>query len=132
MKKFLLLILCVLFVLAGCSKDEKSEELPEFVEVVIQTPESINVNEEVVIEALVTQGDEKVEDAKKVEFELWKSDQETHEKVLGEHQGNGIYAITKTFQESGDYFVIAHVTARAMHNMPKKEFRVIPAEKTTE
>jgi hypothetical protein len=132
MKKFLLLILCVLFVLAGCSKDEKSEELPEFVEVVIQTPESINVNEEVVIEALVTQGDEKVEDAKKVEFELWKSEQETHEKVIGEHQGNGIYAITKTFQEAGDYFVIAHVTARDMHNMPKKDFVVVPVDSTTE
>lgn len=33
------------------------------------------MNEEVVIEALVTQGDEKVEAAKKIEFELWKSDQ---------------------------------------------------------
>jgi hypothetical protein len=132
MKRILFLSLCVLFVLAGCSKDEKLDELPEFVEVVIKTPETINVNEEVVIEALVTQGDEKVEDAEKVEFELWKSDQETHEKILGEHQGNGIYTIKKTFQEAGDYFVIAHVTARDMHNMPKKEFRVIPAEKTTE
>jgi len=72
----------------------------------------------------VTQGDEKVEDAKKVEFELWKSDQESHEKVLGKHQGNGVYSISQTFQEDGEYTVIAHVTARDMHNMPKKEFSV--------
>jgi predicted transcriptional regulator YdeE len=76
------------------------------------------------IEAHVTQGDEKVEDAKKVEFELWKSDQESHEKVLGKHQGNGFYSISQTFQEDGEYTVIAHVTARDMHNMPKKEFSV--------
>jgi hypothetical protein len=129
MKKVLFLTLCVLFVLAGCSKEQTSEELPEFVEVFIQIPENINVNEEVVIEARVTQGDEKVEDAKKVEFEIWKSDQETYEKVLGEHQGDGIYSISKTFSDEGDYFVIAHVTARDMHNMPKKEFKVIASAK---
>lgn len=48
----------------------------------------------------------------------------THEKVLGEHLGNGVYVVTTTFQEAGNYFVIAHVTARDMHNMPKMEFTV--------
>ncbi|MFB3161963.1 FixH family protein [Neobacillus sp. 179-J 1A1 HS] len=93
-------------------------------EVVIELPKIIKVNKEVFIEAHVTQGNEKVEDAKKVEFEIWKSDEETHEKVLCEHQGNGIYSISKNFSVEGDYFVIAHVTARDMHNMPKKEFTV--------
>ncbi|MFB3167677.1 FixH family protein [Neobacillus sp. 179-C4.2 HS] len=124
MKKVLFITLCVLFALAGCSKEQKSEELPEFVEVVIELPEIIKVNEEVVIEAHIKQGNEKVEDAQKVEFELWKSDQETHEKILGDHQGDGIYSISKTFLKEGGYFVIAHVTARDMHNMPKKEFTV--------
>lgn len=43
---------------------------------------------------------------------------------FGKHQGEGVFSITKTFQEVGDYTVIAHVTARDMHNMPKKEFIV--------
>ncbi|WP_394237526.1 FixH family protein [Niallia oryzisoli] len=81
-----------------------------------------------VIEALVTQGDEKVEDAKKVEFEISKSGQENSEKIIGKHQGNGIYSITESFQEAGDYSVIAHVTSRDMHTMPKKEFTVLPSE----
>lgn len=101
MKKVLFITLCVLFALAGCSKEQKSEELPEFVEVVIELPEIIKVNEEVVIEAHIKQGNEKVEDAQKVEFELWKSDQETHEKILGDHQGDGIYSISKTFLKEG-------------------------------
>lgn len=98
------------------------------VEVVIETPETIKVNEEVVIKVLVTQGDEKVEDADKVEFEINKSGEETSEKIIGRHKGDGIYFITKTFQDVGEYSVIAHVTARDMYNMPKKEFTVVPAE----
>lgn len=124
MKKILFLTLFILFILAGCSKDEKSIEVPALLEVEINTPETINVNQEVVIEAFVKQGDENVEDAKKVELEIQKSGQETSEKLLGKHKGNGIYSITKTFKEVGDYSVIAHVTARDMHNMPKKEITV--------
>ncbi|WP_394237524.1 hypothetical protein [Niallia oryzisoli] len=43
MKKILLFLSCGLLVLSGCSKDEKSDELPSLVEIVIQTPETINV-----------------------------------------------------------------------------------------
>ena len=81
-----------------------------------------------IIEAVVTQGKENVEDANKVEFEIRKSGQETNEKIIGKHQGNGIYSINKTFQEAGDYSIIAHVTARDMHNMPKKEFTVVQSQ----
>ena len=91
-----------------------------------------HVNEEVVNEALVTQGDEEVKDANEVKFEIWKSGQEEHKKIIGKHQGNGIYSITKTFQEEGDYSIIAHVTARDMHNMPKKDIIVGPSENPTE
>ncbi|MCM3669002.1 FixH family protein [Mesobacillus maritimus] len=124
MKKVFLLAFCILFVLTGCSEEEQPSEIPELLEVEIRTPETINVNEEVIIEALVTQGDEKVDDATTVEFEIWKSGEEEHEKVEGENKGNGIYSITRTFQEEGEYSVISHVTARDMHNMPKKEFTV--------
>lgn len=50
---------CLCGLLTGCS-NEKTVEAPALLEVVIQTPETINVNEKVVIEALVTQGDENV------------------------------------------------------------------------
>lgn len=124
MKKIFLLAFCILFVLTGCSQKERPSEIPELLEVEIRTPETINVNEEVTIEVLITQGDEKVEETTRMEFEIWKAGEEEHEMIEGENKGNGIYSITRTFQEEGEYFVISHVTARDMHNMPKKEFTV--------
>ncbi|WP_276399872.1 hypothetical protein [Halalkalibacterium halodurans] len=35
-----------------------------------------------------------------------------------------IYYVDKTFPEPGHYYVIAHVTARGMHNMSKIEIEV--------
>jgi hypothetical protein len=127
MKKFVFVFFSLFIVLAGCSQtDEESEpvsanKVPDMIEVIIQTPETIHPNEEVVIEVLVTQGDEKVDDANEVKFEIRKSGQDELEMLDGIHQGNGIYSVEKTFDADGTYIVIAHVTARDMHNMPKKE-----------
>jgi hypothetical protein len=73
----------------------------------------------------VTQGDEKVEDAKKVEFEIWKSDEETHEKVLGEHQGNGIYSISKTFCRRGGITLLSPMLRQQTCTIcPKRNLRL--------
>ncbi|PAQ16173.1 hypothetical protein CD798_03615 [Bacillaceae bacterium SAOS 7] len=129
MKKLIVLLLCALFVGAGCSKEEKKveenkSEVVAPLEVKIQLPETIKTNENIKIEALVKQGEEKVADADKVEFEVWKGDAKDHEMIVAKHQGGGVYSIEKTFSEDGNYAVIAHVTARDLHNMPKKEFVV--------
>ncbi|HHY72928.1 MAG TPA: FixH family protein [Bacillus bacterium] len=88
-------------------------------------PSPIEVSHEVTFEATVTQGDEKVDDASDVEFELWKNGEEIHEKIKAEHQGDGIYSIKHSFAETGTYNVITHVTARDMHTMPQREFNVV-------
>lgn len=124
MKKALFAAISLLFILSSCSKEEKLDKLPEIVEVEIQIPDTINVDNEVTLKALVTQGKEKVEDATEVNFEIAKLGQETGEKIIGKHQGQGIYSITKTFKETCGYSLTVHVTARDMHTMPKKEFRV--------
>ncbi|MEH7886935.1 FixH family protein [Bacillus sp. JJ1609] len=125
MRKAIILLVCILLLLIGCSKEnDDAEDIPELLEVTLSIPEAIQVNQEVAIEAAVTQGQEKVEDADDVKFEVKKAGHDTSEEIIGKHQGNGIYAITKTFQEAGSYTVTAHVTARSMHNMPTKEFKV--------
>jgi hypothetical protein len=130
MKKLAFLFLSLLLVMVGCGKENESQSSnqagspPEIIEVVIATPETINVNEEVTLEAAVTQGDEKVDDANEVKFEVWKIGQEEHEKMEATNNGNGVYSIKKTFTEEGHYSLIAHVTARSMHSMPKKDFTV--------
>jgi outer membrane lipoprotein-sorting protein len=127
MKKFLFLSLAIvllLFISACNNKDNSGEELPEFVEVELTiNPENGQVNDPITFEAKVTQGDENVEDAE-VTFEIWRAKDEKHEKIDVKHAEKGIYRLEKPLEQEGTYYIISHVTARDMHNMPKKEFIV--------
>jgi hypothetical protein len=138
MKKILLMFAFFSLLLAACNnqtpekKEGETEEL-QMIDVAIQLdPEKADPGQEVTIKAAVTQGNEKVEDADEVKFEIWKHGTENHEMVEGKHEGEGIYSIKKTFNEEGTYYVVAHVTARGMHNMPKKEFIIGHPSHTTE
>lgn len=130
MKKLIILLFLVL-TLAGCSnknETQSKEKIPELIEVSVETvPADLKPNEEIMIQAKITQGKEVVTDADDMKFEIWKEgapDQE-HEKIKGElNKEEGTYFVKKTFNEPGLYYVIAHVTARGMHNMPQVELEV--------
>lgn len=125
MKSFLMILFTsTIFILGGCAQESKEESLPEMVDVEIVLPQVINKGETVPLKARITQGKEHVNDADSVQFEIWKEGQETHEKLDAKNTESGIYAIQKSFSEAGKYTIIAHVTARDMHNMPKMEFIV--------
>jgi hypothetical protein len=115
MKNTILLFISVtVFVLSGCGNGntnhqaENREELPTMIEVNLSVnPENPESNEEVTLQAVVTQGDERVDDANEVAFEVWKDGEEDHQKFEGSHQGEGVYSITKTFEEAGVYYVLS-------------------------
>ncbi|MDN3019370.1 FixH family protein [Paenibacillus sp. BSR1-1] len=134
MKKFVIGIISVLFLIVAvsCSKEEKqSSELPEMLEVNLSiNPEPAKLNQPVTFEAKVSQGKEAVNDADEVIFEIWRSKDEKHQKIAIKNPKNGIYRLEKSFDQEGTYYIVSHVTARDMHNMPKKEFVVgTPSEK---
>ncbi|WP_332694385.1 FixH family protein [Halalkalibacter lacteus] len=119
----------VLFVLTACTVNtQESDDVQGMLEVVtvdIFIPETIPSQEEVMLQIKVNQGDEDVEDAQDVEFEIWKHhERDEGEMIAGVHQGEGIYQITHTFKKDGIYFVQTHVTARDMHVMPTKQIIV--------
>lgn len=126
MKKLLIGLFMLIGVLAGCSNQSATtDEVPKMVEVSVKTvPQTIPVNKAAKIEAIVTQGNDKVSDADEVKFEVWKSGQAKHEMLEAKNEGKGIYSINKTFQSEGKYYVTAHVTARNMHVMPNQELNV--------
>ncbi|WLR51853.1 FixH family protein [Bacillus tianshenii] len=127
MKKLSVLLLALLVVLSACGQEKQTNEGTDSLqplEVEIKLPEEIKPNEETTISTYVSQGGEAVNDADDVQFELWKSGQDEHEMIEGEFQEDGIYSFTHTFTEEGTYYVVSHVTARDMHNMPREEFVV--------
>lgn len=135
MKKKLLILLCTLFLLAACTTKqggdtdnddslfhEETALLPVEVDI-LSTGEDFLPGEEGIIEVKVTQGGEGVADADEVLIEIWKKGhQEESINYEAENKGDGLYQLAHTFPEDGIYYVIAHVTARNMHVMPREEF----------
>jgi len=124
-KKSLLLVACsCLLILGACQSESAQKEsgLPEVVEADIQLPEEMEAGQEYPLKVVVTQGEENVDDAEEVVFEMTNlATPDESEKVDAVHDGKGTYSITTSFPKNGTYTVQTHVTARDMHVMPKVE-----------
>jgi len=121
----IILIVISLFLTAcneSTNKTAKEEEIPELVEVDLQVPEKAEVGEKVLINAHVTQGNDEVDDADEVVFEIWKNDSKNESQMLDfTKQEKGNYQLETSFASSGVYYIQVHVTARRMHVMPKQK-----------
>jgi hypothetical protein len=121
---FLMAVLCLGMVVSCSEQKESADQLPQMVEVDLSIkPDPGEINQPITFEAKVTQGNDKVNDAEVI-FEIWRAKDAKHEKVEIKHTEKGIYPLEKTFTREGTYYIISHVTARDMHNMPKKEFTI--------
>lgn len=127
MKKLLWLGVPILL-LAACGSDGDSAgagNSTDIIEVEINTPQEAEVAEDVTLSVTVTQGDETVEDADEVVYEVWQSGDRDHSEMIeAEHTEGGIYEAETTFEEEGLYYMQAHTTARRLHVMPKQEITV--------
>lgn len=127
-KKLLIAIFIVIaLILAACGGNETEEGTDELKELKVdfEVPETVQVDETVELKATVTYGDEPVEDADEVVFELWEQGNEEESiKIEGTHVENGMYTAETTFEKAGVYEMYAHTTARDLHTMPKKEVTV--------
>ncbi|MGN7415836.1 FixH family protein [Paenibacillus sp. SAF-068] len=136
---FLVLMLLV----AGCSYEEQSAsgEMPEMVRVKLMMPDQAKVNEEVALQIKLTQGEQPVNDADHVQFQIWNEGDEPEapsfdQGMMSEEElesrgatkavsiGDGIYEVKHAFQAPGVYVVQAHVTSGSMHTMPRTKVTV--------
>lgn len=129
------LFLAVLLVLAACGESDGGNNSGavdindinmEELETELDIPETADSGDELTLKTLVTQGDEKVDDASEVIFEVWvegnKDDSDMIEADLpGE---DGIYSVTYEFTEEAVYNVQPHVTARGSHVMPVEQITI--------
>ncbi|MEK3933760.1 FixH family protein [Sporosarcina sp. FSL W7-1349] len=125
-----LLIGMTLAVLAACGKNEEPEVSTEPEEILpiaveLTVTEQVETGETVKMEALVTQGEEKVEDADKVVFEVWEEGKKDDSVMMDSTNAKeGLYTAETTFDHDGLFHIQVHVDARGMHTMPKKEVTV--------
>ncbi|UTR09030.1 FixH family protein [Evansella sp. LMS18] len=138
-RKLVMLFSVLILFLAACGQTDNEENSQgsgeinlEPLEVELILPEEGDPGTEITIETLVTQGEERVNDASEVIFEIWVSgEKEDSEFVDAEiTEEDGVYAITYEFTEEAIYSVQPHVTARGMHMMPTGEIKVgdVPEE----
>ena len=136
MKKFftLMSIMCLIGILAACGNDDAEKDRPkadeaedelEMLEVDLDTPKTLDVDEKTTLSAKVTYGDEDVKDADEVQYEIWekgkKEDSVMHD---AKNKKDGTYTLDTSFDHDATYVVQVHVTAREQHNMPKNNITV--------
>lgn len=115
----LILIVTFLFLLVACeNKNVESENLvPLTLEFLSE--KNIQFDEEIDLKVLLLQGDNIVDDAYEVQFEIWQDNMLEKEQIKATNIGDGIYQVTKNFNAIGNYHIIVHTTARGMHIMPE-------------
>lgn len=124
MKKLVLLFITSVYILSACNASSNNDETElNIIEVDVSGSIYNPKGEESIIQALVTQGKEKVTDAK-VTFEIWRDGDKDQEMLEGDNIGKGLYSINKTFDREGSYNVIVHTYAKDMHIMPKIHFQI--------
>ncbi|KIL76146.1 FixH family protein [Bacillus badius] len=116
--------------LAACSNEttkeaEEPKKSLQPLKAELDIPDTIAVNEKVQLKAAVSQGDEKVADARKVQFEIWEEDKkEDSQMIKAENNKDGTYTAETTFDRDGLFTVQVHVDARDLHTMPLKKVTV--------
>lgn len=128
MKKFVWLGLPFLL-LGACGSEQSASpgagEPNQEVMVEFNTEQQADPAEEILLSVTLTQGDEAVEDADEVVYEVWESgDRDNSEMIPAEHTEDGVYEAETSFEEEGLYYMQAHTTARSLHVMPKQEITV--------
>ncbi|WP_075620297.1 FixH family protein [Paenisporosarcina indica] len=136
MKRFLAVgSILVALILSACGENEvpksTTAEVPEIIEVELTVPETATVGKEVPFTAVVTQGDELVDDANEVKFEVLNITSGEKELVEASLNKDKHYTIMYTFETNGKYDITSHVTARDMHTMPTKQVTVTGGEEAT-
>jgi hypothetical protein len=133
------LIVLFLIILTACGQTEEEQGSVELVdeltaiEVELDIPEFAEIGEAVTFNSIVTHGDDLVEDANEVIYEIWLDGQkEASIMVEADAQEGHIYSLDYTFEEAGVYHVQTHVTARGMHRMPTEQIQIGEEEITAD
>jgi hypothetical protein len=90
------------------------------------TPEAPKTGEPVHIHVLVTVDKQPVNDADRVQVEVWNAERSgvPHRMIGTKRTGNGVYTATVRLDQPGVYQVMYHVTANGSHVMNAQKLEV--------
>ena len=134
--------MCFFCIMVGCSvNDRLSGDMIELIKADLMLPEKVDINQKKKFQVKVTQANIPVEEADKVQFMVWNykdgrsgeflklidriedmDDLSKYGAINARHIGEGVYEIESTIQQSGIYYIQAHVTYEAVHAMPRTSF----------
>ena len=129
-KSFAMFLMAVVLVLvAACSQKEQpkydNDEVPLPISVDLSVTEEVDVNGTVEMAAVVMQGNEKVEDADEVIFEVWEEGKKDESIMIeSTNKKEGLYTAETSFNHDGHFHIQSHVTARGDAYHAKKEVTV--------
>jgi hypothetical protein len=122
-------LLAVTFLVVACQGNEQEDislnALPLEVEFGTNADSTFTLDQTIELVIQVTQDGSAVENAEEVSFEIWYTGEDEHETIPAQHQGKGMYTISKTLEQEGTLNVMYHVTARGYHSMKKHELKVV-------
>lgn len=123
------LFIGLLGLLGACNKEEEEliTEAPEIFQLAAEftAPEMADVGETVALKTIVTQGEEKVDEADEVVYEVWEEGEKATSKMIESvNEGNGVYTAETSFDHDGLFHIQVHVTANAQHTMPLVEVTI--------
>ncbi|WP_332689248.1 FixH family protein [Halalkalibacter lacteus] len=124
-------VIATIMIVAACGQTEEEQGGADLVdeltpiEVELDVPESAEIGETITFSSSVTQGEDFVDDAREVVYEIWPEGQkEQSELIEAEEQEGHVYLLDHVFKEAGNYHVQTHVTARGLHRMPTSQIQV--------
>ncbi|WIF98364.1 MULTISPECIES: FixH family protein [Pontibacillus] len=116
-----------LMALAACGSEGEasgSESDKPITAKILTVPEELTTEQISTLQVKVSQGDQKVDEAKKVTIKWAREGEEPSDEKPSQKQGNGLYSIQHTFDEAGTYRVVAVVEVNGQHKEVEKEIEV--------
>lgn len=128
MKKMLygFIMIMVVAALAACGnkEDDTLKETPELLPLVakLTVTNEVEVDGKVEMSTVVTYGDDFVDDANEVIYEVWEEGKKSESTMIeSKNAGEGVYTAETSFAYDGIFNIQVHVTAKGSHTMPKEQ-----------
>lgn len=121
------LVILSTILLSACSVNSNADKLYKQTKPLsahVMLPETIKPRSIQVLEVHVMQENKTVDDAKSVQFKVWKKDAPRKVETVKAHYDGSMYKAKTSFKKDGIYYVKTDINARGEHILPTQQVAV--------